>query len=119
MNNYECTIIVASNVGDDGAKSAAKKYANVITEGGGELTQLEDWGRRKLAYEIDHHQEGHYVFYKLRCDNSVLLELNRLLRLDENILRHMIVRDSLATGDEPKIDPEETLSTGMGEKEEV
>jgi small subunit ribosomal protein S6 len=119
LKNYECTIIVAANTGDDGAKSAAKKYANVITTGSGEITQLEDWGKRKLAYEIDHHQEGHYIFYKLRCDNEVLRELNRLLRLDENILRHMIVRDPLAIGDEPKVDPDETLSAGMGEKEEV
>ncbi|MFH1755950.1 MAG: 30S ribosomal protein S6 [Candidatus Latescibacterota bacterium] len=119
MNNYECTIIVTSDTGDDVAKSAAKKYANVITTGGGELTQLEDWGRRKLAYEINHHQEGHYVFYKMRCDNPVLQELNRLLRLDETILRHMIVRDPLATGEEAKIDPEEALSAGTGEKEEV
>jgi small subunit ribosomal protein S6 len=119
LKNYECTIIVTSNVGDDGAKSAAKKYANVITAGGGELTQLEDWGRRKLSYEINHHQEGHYVFYRLRCDNSVLQELNRLLRLDENVLRHMIIRDPLATGEEPKIDLEQTLSPGAGEKEEI
>jgi small subunit ribosomal protein S6 len=119
LKNYECTIIVASNLGDDGAKQAAKKYATVITTGGGELTQLEDWGKRRLAYEIDHHQEGHYVFYRLRCGNEVLRELNRLLRLDESILRHMIVRDPLATGEEPKIDAEETLSAGMGEKEEV
>jgi small subunit ribosomal protein S6 len=119
LNNYECTIIVTSDVGDDGAKSATKKYANVITDGGGELTLLEDWGRRKLSYEINHHQEGHYVFYRLRCGNTVLTELNRLLRLDENILRHMIVRDPLATGEEPKIDLEETLSAGTGEKEEV
>jgi len=119
LKNYECTIIITSNVGDDGVKSTAKRYADVITTGGGELTQLEDWGRRKLAYEIDHHQEGHYIFYKLRCDNAVLNELNRLLRLDETILRHMIVRDALATGEEPKIDPAETLSAETGEKEEV
>lgn len=119
MNNYECTIIVTSDVGDEGARNAAKKYADVITAGSGVLTQVEDWGRRKLSYEIDHHQEGHYVFYKLRCDNAVLQELNRLLRLDENILRHMIVKDPLATGEEPKIDLEETLSAGTGEKEDV
>ncbi|NIM19644.1 MAG: 30S ribosomal protein S6 [Candidatus Latescibacteria bacterium] len=118
MRNYECTIIVSPAVGDDELKNVAKKYAKVIASGGGELTKLENWGKRRLAYEIDHNDEAHYLFYKLRCENSVLHELNRMLRLDEMILRHMVVKDSIATGEEPKIDSETALSAEEVEKEE-
>ena len=119
MKNYECTIIVASAVGEDGLKNAARKYAEVIEKGGGELTQLENWGKRRFAYEIDHQAEGFYVFYRMRCDNPVLGELTRLLRLDENILRHLIIKDENAIGNEPKIEIEAVLAGGMNKKEEV
>jgi small subunit ribosomal protein S6 len=119
LKNYECTIILAAAVGEDGLKSAAKKYAEVMQNGGGELTQLENWGKRRFSYEIDHQTEGFYLFYRMRCENNVLDELNRLLRLDENVLRHLIVRDELATGDESKIELETILASGMGYKEEI
>ncbi len=119
LKSYECTIIISSSTGEADVKDYAKKYANVIESGGGELTQLENWGRRKLAYEINHIEEGYYLFYKMRCENRVLEELNRLLRLDESVLRHLIIRDSIATGDESKIDPNEVLPGGSIEKEEI
>jgi ribosomal protein S6 len=49
--------------------------------------------------------EGHYFFYRFRGDNPLLDELGRQLRIDENVLRHMIVRDELATGAEDKLEP--------------
>jgi small subunit ribosomal protein S6 len=119
VKNYECTILLVSAIGEDGMRSAARKYAEVIEKGGGELTQLENWGKRRFAYEIDHQTEGFYIFYRLRCGNHVLDELTRLLRLDENVLRHLIVRDEIATGNEPKIEIEAVLTGGMANKEEV
>lgn len=119
MKNYECTIIVVSGVGDDGLKNSARKYAEVIQNGGGEVTQLENWGKRRFSYIIDHQAEGYYIFFRMRCDNAVLDELNRLLRLDESVLRHLIIRDEIATGDEPKIEIETVLTGGISDKEEV
>ena len=119
MKSYECTIIVISDVGDDGLKISARKYAEAIENGGGELTQLENWGKRRFSYEINHHTEGYYIFFRMRCDNTVLDELNRLLRLDENVLRHLIIRDEIAIGDEPKIEIEAVLTGGINDKEEI
>jgi small subunit ribosomal protein S6 len=119
LKSYECTIIVMSGVGDDGLKISARKYAEAIENGGGELTQLENWGKRRFSYIIDHQAEGYYIFFRMRCGNNVLDELNRLLRLDESVLRHLIIRDEIAIGDEPKIEIEAVLAGGINGKEEI
>lgn len=119
MNNYECIIIVSPDAGETGAKESAFKYAKTIVTGGGEITKMEDWGKRRLAYEIEKFQEGFYTLYNFRAERSVLTELDRQLRLDESVLRHLIVRDVLATGNETRIAIEgvqegETINTEEG-----
>jgi small subunit ribosomal protein S6 len=104
VRSYECTIIVAPTVGEDVMKSTTKRYADIITTHEGTLTKMDDWGKRSLAYEIDFHREGHYILYKFRAGNKALKELNRQLRLDEHVIRHLIVKDDLATGEEPDLE---------------
>jgi len=103
VRSYECGIVFYPNLGEDGGKSGMEKYARIIEENGGELTNVDAWGKRKLAYEIDHQFEGIYYFYRFRGDNDLLKEFGRQLRIDETVLRHLIVKDELAKGDEPKI----------------
>ncbi len=117
MTSYECAIVFYPNLGDDGVKAGTHKYARVIHEGGGELTALETWGQRKLAYEIDHQFEGVYFFYRFRGNNEILLELGRQLRIDESVLRHLIVKDDLAKGNEPKVELEALETVAGGPKE--
>ena len=94
-------------IGEAEVKALTKKYANVIVSQGGEITKIDEWGKRKLAYQIDDYDEGFYVLFSYRSENKGLDELNRQLRLDEGVLRHMIVRDQLASGTEPKIEIED------------
>ncbi|MBI4720135.1 MAG: 30S ribosomal protein S6 [Chitinivibrionia bacterium] len=103
MYNYECIVILSPDSAETAAKNSSQKYAGVIVSGGGEITKMEDWGRRRLAYEINKQSEGCYILYGFRAANAVLTELDRQLRLDETVLRHLIVRDVLATGTEAKI----------------
>jgi len=93
LKKYECAVIFAPTVGSDVLESSTKKYAEVITSRGGTLDELDEWGKRTLAYEINYHREGFYYFYRFQGSNEILGELNRQLRIDENVLRHMIVRD--------------------------
>lgn len=104
MRNYECMIIFSPAEEQARFREGVKKYLGVILSGGGEITKLEEWGRRKLAYQIDKHGEGDYVVFRFRADSQVLTELDRQLRLDESILRHLIVKDVTARGDEPKME---------------
>jgi small subunit ribosomal protein S6 len=104
MRSYECAVILHPAVSDDGLKASTAKYVDIIARTGGEITRVETWGKRRLSFEIMKQPEGHYFFYKFRGANTLVDELGRQLRIDENVLRHMIVRDEQATGDEAKLE---------------
>jgi small subunit ribosomal protein S6 len=107
-------------VAEDGLRASMAKYVEIIAQGGGEITKVETWGKRRLSYEIMRQPEGHYFFYRFRGANALIDELARHLRIDESVLRHMIVRDELATGGEPSLDPKNVEpSLRQTEREEV
>ena len=93
MKKYECAVIFVPGLAGEGLDSCTKKYSDVITSHGGTLNKLDEWGKRGLAYEINDHREGYYYFYRFEGTSEILGELNRQMRIDENVLRHMIVRD--------------------------
>ena len=105
MRSYECAVVMHPAVGEDGLKTATAKYVDIITRSGGEITRVETWGKRRLSFEILKQAEGTYFFYKFRGVNPIVDELGRHLRIDEQVLRHMIVVDEQATGTEDKLDP--------------
>jgi len=117
VTSYECAIVFYPNLGDDGYKTGTEKYARVIGDQGGQLTGLDTWGQRRLAYEINHQSEGVYYFYRFRGNNDVLQELGRQLRIDESVLRHLVVKDALAKGDEPQVKVDELQVVQSGPKE--
>ncbi len=105
MRSYECAVILHPAVTDDGQRASTAKYVEIIAKGGGEITKVETWGKRRLAYEIMKQPEGTYFFYRFRAAATLIDELGRQMRIDESILRHMIVRDELAEGSEPALEP--------------
>ncbi|MDH3217167.1 MAG: 30S ribosomal protein S6 [Candidatus Krumholzibacteria bacterium] len=111
MKKYECAVVIAPNVSSDVLENTTKKCKEVITSRGGTVTALDDWGKRGLAYEINYHKEGFYHFYKFEGNKDIIDELNRQLKIDENIIRHMIVRDEYKVAAETK-----TEGTDAGER---
>jgi small subunit ribosomal protein S6 len=105
MRSYECAVILHPAVTEDGLKASTAKYVDLIARGGGEITKVETWGKRRLSFEIMRQPEGHYFFYRFRGATTLVDEIGRQMRIDENVLRHMIVRDELATGAEVKLEP--------------
>lgn len=105
MRSYECAVVLHPAVGDDGLKTSTAKYVDIISRSGGEITRVETWGKRRLSFEIMKQAEGTYFFYKFRGANPIVDELGRHLRIDEQVLRHLITRDEQATGTEEKLDP--------------
>jgi len=105
MRSYECAVILHPAVNDDGLKASTAKYVEIIAHSGGEITRVETWGKRRLSYEIMKQPEGHYFFYRFRGAGALVDELGRQLRIDENVLRHLIVQDELANGAEPALEP--------------
>jgi small subunit ribosomal protein S6 len=111
VNKYECAVIVLPSLDSATLETTTKKYTDIITSRGGTLKNIDDWGKRTLAYEINYHREGYYHFYQFEGGADVVKELNRQLRIDENVIRHMIVREEenpqpLMTAEEAAAQPE-------------
>jgi len=120
MRSYECAVILHPAVNEDGLKASTAKYVEIIAARRGEITKVETWGKRRLSFEINDQPEGHYFFYRFRGDAAIVAEIGRHLRIDEQVLRHMIVRDELAVGDEPALEPatvEATMRAPQTEEE--
>ncbi len=92
--DYELMYIVRPDVGEESAASMADNYCQLLEELGAEVRDVDDWGNRRLAYEIDDYSEGHYAIITFWGDADVVDEVDRRMRLDESIIRFMTVRQS-------------------------
>lgn len=92
MNKYELMFIVKTTMESDAASALANTYKKVITDAKGEVTNFKDMGQRKLAYTIQKQQNGFYYCIDMNANAEIVKELDRRLGLDENILRHLIIR---------------------------
>lgn len=92
MRDYELVIIISPQVGDEDIENVVKKLSQLVTNAGGEVTEVKPWGRRRLAYPINRFREGFYVATKLRLNPGSASELERNLRLTEEIIRYLLVK---------------------------
>ncbi len=91
MRNYEAVVIVDPRLEEAAIKQAVEKFTKVI-DSKGEVAKLDEWGRRRLAFEINHLSEGHYVVDSFKAPPDLITELDRLLKIGEEYIRHKIVR---------------------------
>ena len=89
--DYEIALIFNSQIPEEAVESALKRYEDFLGTQNAEVVQVVRWGVRKLAYEIARHQQGMYVFIQFQAEPGVVAELDRFCRLDESVLRYMIV----------------------------
>ena len=92
MNQYEVALIIRPDVDQEGQDAIVERLSEILTADGGQVDNVEPWGRRRLAYPISKVQEGFYYFVQGQFATSVLPELNRSIKLSESILRHMVIR---------------------------
>lgn len=92
MKKYELMFIIKTTMEADAASTLANNYKKVISSLKGDVTNYKDMGQRKLAYEIKHQVNGFYYVINFTATADTVKELDRRLGLDENILRHMIIR---------------------------
>lgn len=88
--NYEMTLIVDTQLADGSVDEAVTRYENLIGEHG-ELVNTDRWGSRKLAYDIRKRQQGDYTFFQFHAEPGVIAEIDRVCRLDDSVLRHLII----------------------------
>ena len=92
MNPYEVLLMLDPELADERQSEIIARAEEIVTKGGGAWRGSEPWGRRKLAYEIDHKGEGTYHLFTFDCDPATLDELTRVLRITDGAMRHMAVR---------------------------
>ncbi len=92
MNKYELVLVVNAKIEDDERAAVVEKAKGYVTRFGGTVTEVEDWGKRKLAYEIQHMKEGFYYFIQFEADAACPAELERRVRIMENVLRYLCIR---------------------------
>jgi small subunit ribosomal protein S6 len=76
----------------EAVRSALDRFGSVISERGGSVSRVDTWGRRRLAYEIRHVKDGTYVVLQLQAETEAVSELDRVLSITDEVLRHKIVR---------------------------
>ena len=92
MKAYELLYFVAPTLDDEARANVASRIEGTITAGEGVIDNVEDWGKRKLAYEINNLTEGDYILVDFHAAPDEIAELDRILRINDNVERHMIVR---------------------------
>ena len=92
MRKYEIMYIIRPTVEDEAKKALIQRFDEVLTSKGAEIIESKEWGKRRLAYEIDDLREGFYQLVKLNAGTEAIDEFNRLANINEDIIRHMAVR---------------------------
>jgi len=91
MRKYEIMYIVNASLDDEKRQEVIDGLHHIITSNGGTIDNVDDWGMREFAYEINHMLKGYYMVVKVSADNNAISEFDRLTRINSNVVRHMII----------------------------
>ena len=92
MREYEVMWVVAPTETDEAVEAMVKQYEELLRSAGTEIVKSELWGRRRLAYPIEKHKEGHYVLFELRAEAAPIDEMVRRFKMSDSVLRFLTVR---------------------------
>lgn len=91
MGFYENTIVAKQDLAEKDLAEVKDKYNQLINKSG-KVVKIEDWGLLNLSHKIKNHKKGFYIHYKFEGNNETLEEVNKKIKLDKNIIRHLIVK---------------------------
>lgn len=91
MRHYEIVFLVHPDQSEQ-VPAMVERYTRAITDNGGKVHRLEDWGRRQLAYPINKIHKAHYVLMNVECGNEILDELTENFRYNDAVIRNMVIR---------------------------
>ncbi|MDY6011998.1 30S ribosomal protein S6 [Clostridium sp.] len=92
MRKYETIFIQHPSLDEEAIKANIEKFKGVIENGGGTVENVDVWGKRKLAYEIAKVNEGFYTLVEFSADPELPKELERIFRITDGVMRHIVVR---------------------------
>ena len=92
LRDYELVLITSPELADEVLEATVDSVSKFVTESGGAVSDVERWGKRKLAYPLKHFMEGNYVLARFKMNPASGKQLEANLRISENVLRHLLIR---------------------------
>ena len=92
MQDYELMYVLTPELDEAGVEEATARVSTMRTSRGGEITNVDSWGRRRLAYPIENHLEGVYSVVRLKLDPTSIVAIERDFRLNESVIRHLLIQ---------------------------
>ena len=92
MNQYELALVVNAKIEDETRLATLESAKSLITRFGGNVTTVDDWGKKRLAYEIQKMKEGYYYFIQFDADSTVPNEIEQRIRIMDNVIRYLCIR---------------------------
>ncbi|MCE4956708.1 30S ribosomal protein S6 [Macrococcoides caseolyticum] len=93
MRKYEIMYVVRPNIEEDAKKALIERFEEILTSNGAEIIESKDWGKRRLAYEINDFKEGFYQIVKVNSTDVATNEFDRLAKINDDIIRHIVIRE--------------------------
>ena len=93
MNKYELAVVVSAKIEDEERAAVVDKCKALIERFGGTITNVDDWGKKRLAYEIQKMKEGFYYFIQFEAESSAPEEIESRIRIMDNVLRYLVVKN--------------------------
>ncbi len=92
MNYYEKILIINPSLEDSAAEEIVEKIKGIITQQSGEIIKIDNWGRRKLAYELNKQQKGNYVMLHFKAPSPTILEIEKYCKMVDSIIKFMVIK---------------------------
>ena len=92
MNKYELALVVSAKIEDDARAAVVAKAQEYVTRAGGAVSEVEEWGKKKLAYDVQKQSEGFYYFIQFEAESNVPAVIEQDVRIMDNVLRFLCVR---------------------------
>lgn len=122
MNAYESAVIINAALDDEQINSEITRIRETITNNGGEISDFENWGRKRLAYVINKSKIGYYAIFRFNAPSTIISKLERFYSLNENIIRFLTInlsKEALEYIEKNKVNRIELAETEIAEEKEV
>jgi small subunit ribosomal protein S6 len=92
MRKYEVMYIIRPNIEDEAKKALVERFNTILSDNGAEVNETKDWGKRRLAYEINDFRDGYYQLVNITSAPAAVEEFSRLAKISEDIIRHIVIK---------------------------
>lgn len=92
MNFYEIAVILNPNLSEDEVKSSVEKITNIVTSNGGDMLRVDNWGKRKLAYELNKQKFGLYIFFLFKSPSQTIKKIEDYFKIYDIVIKFLVIR---------------------------